>query len=102
MKTTLWVAAVALMGVLVAGAYAEDAAAVQTATGVVKAVDAEAKKVTVTVDEAELTVLVTDDTKVVQGDEAKTLADIKVGAKVTVEYTKADAGLVASKIAIVE
>ena len=71
----------------------------QTKTGVVKKVDVEGKKITVMV-ARELTFTVTDATKIVQGDAAKTLADIKVGANVTVEYTRDGDNRVAVKIAI--
>ncbi len=106
MKTTLWVAAMVVMCLFVAGAYAEEAkdtkAAVQTKAGTVQKIDVEAKTVTVKVGDAVLTVKVTNDTKIVQGDAAKTLADVKADAKVTVEYTGADAELVAVKIVIAQ
>ena len=74
--------------------------ATQTKTGSVTKVDLEAK--TVTVQSATLlTYAVTADTKIVQGDAVKTLADIKVDAKVTVEYyRKGDAMRTAVKITI--
>ncbi len=56
----------------------------QTKTGVVKKVNASAKQVVVMV-ARELTFTVTEFTKIVLGDEAKQLADVTVGARVTVE-----------------
>jgi Cu/Ag efflux protein CusF len=70
-------------------------------TGVVKSVDLKARTVTVTV-ARDMVFTVTDATKVVQGDQAKTLADIKVGAKVHVEYENAGETRTASKITILE
>ena len=82
-------------------AYAEEGKpATQTKTGSVTKVDVEAKTVTVQ-SATELTYSVTADTKIVQGDAVKTLADIKVGAKVAVEYyRKGDAMRTAVKITI--
>ena len=68
-------------------------------TGVVKKVDAAGKKVTVMVTR-ELTFTVTDATKIVQGDAAKALADIKEGDTVTVEYSFEGQDRVASKITL--
>jgi len=48
----------------------------------------------------EVTFIVTDATKIVQGEEAKKLADIKVEAKVTVEFTRQDETRTATKITI--
>ena len=71
-----------------------------TKTGVVKKVDAQAKTVTVMVTR-ELTFFVTDDTKIVQGDAVKTLADVKEGDTVTIVYTRESAEKrVATKITI--
>jgi Cu/Ag efflux protein CusF len=68
-------------------------------TGVVKSVNVEGKTLVVTA-ARELTFTVTDATKIVQGDKEKTLADIKVGAKVTVVYENAGETRTASKITI--
>lgn len=62
------------------------ATAGQTKTGVVKKVDVAAKQVVVMVTR-ELTFTVTDATKIVEGDATKKLEDIKVDAKVSVDYT---------------
>ena len=72
---------------------------VQTKTGIVKKVDAAAKQIVVMVTR-ELTFTVTDTTKIVQGDAAKTLADIKVDAKVTVDYSRDGDTRTAKKIVI--
>jgi Cu/Ag efflux protein CusF len=61
----------------------------QSKTGTVQKVDVEGKKLTVMV-ARELTFTVAADTKIAQGDAARTLADIKVGDNVTVEYTRVD------------
>jgi len=71
----------------------------QTKTGIVKKVDADAKQIVVMV-KRELTFAVTDATQIVQGDEAKKLADIKVDAKVTVDYTRVGDTRTAKKITI--
>ena len=82
---------------------AADAAAAaksSTKTGVVTKVDAAAKTVTVMV-KRDLTFTVTNDTKIVQGDAAKTFADIKEGATVTIDYTRGEGDLrTATKIDI--
>jgi len=71
----------------------------QTKVGVVKKVDLEGKKIVVMV-ARELTFTVTENTKIHRGDEAKKLADIKVGANVKVEYTRTGDNRVAKDIAI--
>jgi Cu/Ag efflux protein CusF len=81
--------AVAALGMTMALYAEEGKPATQTKSGTVTKVDVDGKKVTVMV-ARELTFTVTADTKIVQGDAAKTLADIKVGAKVTVEYIRGD------------
>ena len=96
--------AVALFVGMVATAFCEEPAAAkkeaQTKTGVVKKVDVAGKSVVVMV-KRELTFTVTDDTKILQGDAAKTLADVKEGDTVTVDYTHGGGdSRVASKIAI--
>ncbi len=86
-------------------AYAQEGhgghAATQTKSGTVAKVDVEGKKIDVSITGARaLTFTVTADTKIVQGDAVKTLADVKVGAKVSVEYTKTGENRVAAKITI--
>jgi Cu/Ag efflux protein CusF len=81
------------------GVFAGEENAPQTKMGLVRKVDASAKQVVVMVTR-ELTFTVTDSTKIVQGDEAKKLADVKVGAKVTVEYVRDGDSRTAKKIVI--
>jgi Cu/Ag efflux protein CusF len=68
-------------------------------TGVVKSVNVQGKTIVVMA-ARELTFTVTDTTKIVQGEKAMTLADIKVGAKVTVVYDNAGETRTATKITI--
>ncbi|MCX6905174.1 MAG: DUF5666 domain-containing protein [Verrucomicrobia bacterium] len=76
-----------------------EANAPQTKTGTVKKVDLDSKQLVVMVTR-ELTFTVTDKTKIVQGDSPKKLADIKVEAKVSVEYVRDGDTRTAKKIAI--
>ncbi len=71
----------------------------QTKVGVVKKVDLTGKKIVVMV-ARELTFTVTENTKIHQGGKAKALDDIKVGANVKVEYTRAGDIRTATDIAI--
>jgi Cu/Ag efflux protein CusF len=71
----------------------------QTKTGTVKKVDEAAKQVVVMVTR-EMTFAVTDATKVVQGETAKKLSDLKVDAKVSVEYKREGDTRTAVKITI--
>ncbi len=89
---------VGLLGLVAAALGAEEGKSA-TKTGVVKKVDVDAKQIVVMV-KRELTFTVTDATKIVQGEEAKKLADIKVDAKVTVEYTRQGDTRTAVKITI--
>ena len=73
--------------------------AFQTKTGTVTKVDAAANQVVVMVTR-ELTFTVTEATKIVQGDEAKKITDIKVDAKVSVDYTRVGDTRTAKKITI--
>jgi ribosomal protein S1 len=80
---------------------------VHQVTGDVKAVDAKAMTVTVSKmmkgKAAEETVVtVSDKTKIKMDKENKTLADVKVGDKVTVKYTEAEGKKMAKSIAIHE
>jgi Cu/Ag efflux protein CusF len=98
---TLATVSAVLLGLALAVAAAEEGkGATQTKTGIVKKVDVDAKQIVVMV-ARELTFTVTDATKIVQGDEAKKLADIKVDAKVTVEYTRDGDIRTATKITLV-
>jgi len=99
------IAMLATLGVVVLGlavavrAAEEGKDRAQIKTGIVKKVDVDARQVVVMV-ARELTFTVTDSTKIVQGDEAKKITDIKVDAKVTVEYTREGDTRTARKIAI--
>lgn len=77
---------------------------VKQVTGEVKAVDAVAKTITVAKkvkDKVEETVITVDDkTKIILDKETKTLADVKVGDKVTVKYTEANGKRVAKSVVI--
>jgi hypothetical protein len=71
----------------------------QTKTGTVKKVDVDGKTLTVMVSR-ELTFAVTDKTKITEGGKPKKLADIKVDAKVSVDYVKDGDTRTARKITI--
>ena len=92
---------IALLGLVVAVQAADGGkAAPQTKTGVVQKVDVAAKQIVVMVTR-ELTFTVTDSTKIFLGDAGKKqLADIKVSAKVTVDYTREGDARIAQKITI--
>jgi Cu/Ag efflux protein CusF len=97
---TLATLGVVLLGLAVAATAAEEPKErVQTKTGIVKKVDVDAKQIVVMVTR-ELTFTVTDSTKIVQGEEAKKLSDVKVDAKVAVEYTREGDTRTAKKISI--
>ncbi len=101
MKTfALAIGVLAVAALMAGGLFAQEGHdATQTKSGTVTKVDLEGKKVTVMITR-ELTFTVNDATKIVKGEEAKTLADIKVGAKVTVEYGRHGEDRVAVKITI--
>ena len=61
----------------------------QAKTGIVRKVDADAKQIVVMV-ARELTFAVTDATKIMRGEAAVKLTDIKVDEKVSVTYTRKD------------
>lgn len=69
-------------------------------TGDVTAVDLNAKTITVKGKTGDIVISVDDKTKITAGKEAKTLADIKVGDKVTVNYTEAEGKNTAKSIDI--
>ncbi len=77
---------------------------VKQVTGEVKVVDTKAKTVTVTKTvkgkAEETTVTVDDKTKIMRDKESKTLADVKVGDKVTVKYKEVEGKNIAKSIAI--
>lgn len=70
------------------------------ATGEVIAVDTVANTITVKKPKKEVTVSVDDKTKIMAGKEKKTLAEVKVGDKVTVKYTVADGENIAQNVDI--
>ena len=94
-----------VMGLMVCGFAAltigaeEGKGAEQNKVGTVKKVDVDGKQVTVMV-ARELTFTVTDRTKIMQDSKAKKLADIKVDAKVSVDYVKDGNTRTARKIVI--
>ena len=69
-------------------------------TGEVTAVDAKANTLTVKGKSGDVTVSTDDKTKVAAGKAKKTLADVKVGDKVEVNYTEADGKNTASHVSI--
>ncbi len=73
---------------------------VRQVTGDVAAVDAKANTITVKGKKGDVTVTCDAKTKIMMGKEAKTLADVKVGDKVTVKYTEADGKMTAKSVAI--
>jgi Cu/Ag efflux protein CusF len=77
----------------------EKSEASQSKVGEVKSVGVEGKKIVVMV-AREMTFSVTDKTKIQRRDAAAKLADIKVGAKVKVEYTRKGDDRTAVSIAI--
>jgi len=101
LKTAMALALVLLMSATVA--MAEDAGGkkeTQTKTGVVKSVDLTAKTIVVMV-KRELAFSIPADAKILQGSTPKTLADIKVGDTVAVDYsTPSKDNRVASKVVI--
>lgn len=66
--------------------------------GEVTNVDAKANTITVKGKKGDVTVSVDDKTAIMAGKEKKTMADVKVGEKVKVEYTEADGKNVAHKV----
>ena len=73
----------------------------QTKSGTVTKVDATAKQVVVMVTR-EMTFTVTDTTKILQGNTSKKIDDIKVGAKVAIDYVRKGEARVATKITLSE
>ena len=69
-------------------------------TGEVAAVDATANTLTVKGKKGDVMLSTDDKTTVMAGKEKKTLADVNVGDKVTVNYSEADGKNVAHKVAI--
>jgi Cu/Ag efflux protein CusF len=69
-------------------------------SGEVSAVDAAAMTLTVKGKKAEVALTVNDKTKITMGKEKKTLADVKVGDKVSTKYSEVEGKNVAKSIAL--
>lgn len=73
---------------------------IKRVTGEVTAVDLKAQIITVKSGKGDVTVTCDDNTVVKMGNESKTLADIKVGDKVAVKYTRVDGKNIAKSVTI--
>jgi Cu/Ag efflux protein CusF len=73
---------------------------VKQVTGDVSAVDAKAKTITVKGKKGDTVVTCDDKTKIMMGKDVKTIADVKVGDKVTVKFSEADGKMTAKSVAI--
>ena len=99
---------VVAVALLVAVGVTFAAAETMKVTGAVKSVDVEKSTLVVAVAKAagaeptNMTFTVTKETRVSEGDAAKTLADLKAGLRVTVEYTATDAALTATSVTVVK
>ena len=69
-------------------------------TGEVTAIDANAMTLTVKGRKGDVALMAEEKTKVVMGKEKKTLADVKVGDKITVSYIEKDGKMAAKSITI--
>ena len=81
------------------GVVAAEETAMQTKTGIVKKVDTSASQIVVLV-ARELTFTVTEATRILQGGEARQLADVRVVRKVSVDYSREGDTRTAKRIAI--
>lgn len=95
-KTIAIILSLMFVFVLTAVSFAAEKTAKKQVTGIVTAVDA--NTITVKKAKTEVTAAINDKTKVMSGKDMKTLADVKVGDKVTVKYAAADGNNVAKKI----
>ncbi len=75
-------------------------AKVKQVTGDVTVVDVKANAITVKGKKGDTVVACDDKTKIMMGKDKKTLADVKVGDKVTVKYSEADGKMTAKLVAI--
>lgn len=75
-------------------------AKVKQVTGEVAAVDAAAKTLTVKGKKGDVALMADDKTSVKMGKEKKTLADVKVGDKVTVKYAEMDGKNMAKSVVV--
>jgi Cu/Ag efflux protein CusF len=73
---------------------------VKQVTGDVAAVDAKAKTITVKGKKGDTVVTCDDKTKIMMGKDVKTIADVKVGDKVSVKFSEADGKMTAKSVAI--
>jgi Cu/Ag efflux protein CusF len=92
--------AVSLMLVLAFAAVSFARTKTHSITGIVTAVDTEAKTVSLKTRKGEVVLSFTEKTSVKEGKEKKSLADVKTGDKVTARYTEADGKKTAQSIAI--
>lgn len=97
MKKTL---AILLSLLFLFGAASLSFAATKQVTGKVTAVDQKAMTITVHGRKGKVAASADKKTKVVMGKEKKTLADVQVGAKVTLKYSTADGKNIAKRIII--
>ncbi|MEJ2007010.1 MAG: hypothetical protein P8Z30_02455 [Acidobacteriota bacterium] len=75
-------------------------AAMKQVTGKITSFDQKAMTVTVHGRKGDVTASVDKKTRVVKGKEKKTLADVEVGAKVTLRYREVDGKVIAKRIII--
>jgi Cu/Ag efflux protein CusF len=106
-KTIAIVLSLVLMFAFTAVTFAAEKAAVpakkavkKEVIGEVTAVDANANTLTVKGKKGDVMVSTDDKTTIMANKDKKTLADVKAGDKVTVNYTEADGKNVATKVAI--
>jgi ribosomal protein S1 len=92
--------AIVLSLLFLVGAASLSFAAMKQVTGNVTAVDQKTMTVTVQGKKGEVTASVDKKTGIVEGKEKKTLADVQVGDKVTLKYSKVDGKEIAKKIVI--
>lgn len=99
MKKTV---AIVLSLLFLFGAASLSLAAMKQLTGNVTALDQKAMTITVHGRRGEVTASIDGKTRIVEGKEKKALADVQVGAKVTLKYTKVEGKDVAKRIVIKE
>jgi ribosomal protein S1 len=97
MRKTL---AIVLSLVFVFGVASMSFASMKQVTGNVTAVDQKTMTVTVQGKKGEVTASVDKKTRIVEGKEKKGLADVQVGDKVTLKYSKVDGKEIAKRIEI--
>lgn len=97
MKKTL---AIVLFLLFLFGVASVSFAATKQVTGKVTAVDQKTMTITVHGRKGDVTASVDSRTKVVHGKDKKTLADVQVGDKVTLKYSKVDGKNMAKRVII--